>query len=593
MATADLVIAFDARIGNLESALKRTDTALKSTERQAKETGGALATSLDGGARGATTALSAITRGLGLFTAALAAVGVSSGISAALQSISQLADLSGQLNVTTGELQALRDAFREAGASPESASQALAKLNDLIGDAARGTAASVNVFADLGVAFKNTDGSIRDTSAVLQDFIDRISSAESEAEKFSIATQLVGARAARGLVAAISEMNGSIEGHIQKLREMGIAVSEDVPKDIDALGTAFNRLGDIISGSLATAIASVRPELEAFFTWLGARIAEAAGGIASLIQRDRLRADPQYQELSNANAQAQSRLTALQRQARALEAERPAQSILDGLTGARSQEAIDRDLIAVRQRYTEAEAAATAARTAFDEFTRVRQENANLPTPPTFVPEPAAPPARIDTGGASQRVDEMARAAQRLFDATRTPLEQFRISSETALGVWNSGKVTAALGGFDTISRAVSEYAVTSYNGLTQAGATSEQAQAKVLAALEGMRAGLQVGSEAWTRWGEVVRRAQEEVARSAQVTQTELDRVSGAAAKQVDSAFSNIISSIALEGATLEQAWDKLLKSILKTVIDFVYQMTVQAAILRLLKAADRKSVV
>lgn len=589
MATADLVIAFDARIGNLESALKRTETALKSTERQAKETGGTLATSLETGASRASAALTSAARSLLAFgVAALAFDRISSVITGVIQKMDELTDSAQQVGVSAVELNNLQIAFRDAGGQASDAASALGKLNDRIGDAVRGSAEANNSFAALGIAYRNTDGSVRSTAEVFDDLAEKMRNATSQQERMSIATEFFGRGAARAAVVAVEALEAGLARSNSMLERFGIALGTETADKIGKVTEAFDRLGDVISTSIANAIAFVSPLIVAFLEFVTQAVAATirtigniVGGIQAIFGRlgEALGitvATPlqlAQREVATLDDRLQTTLRNATRAQIALSQSEAEPGSYANLRAQREVELLNRQADAENERLI-------AARRRLRELTPPAE---TIPIPPT----PQIPTTITSGGGASRAIDEMARAAQRLYDATRSPLEQFRISAEAALGVWDSGKVTAALGGFDTISRAVSEYAVTSFNGLTQAGATSEQAQAKVLAALTAIGAGLQVGSEAWNRWSEVVRAAQGAVAAASQTTQTELERVSGASAKQVDAAFQNVISSVALEGATLEQAWDKLLKSILKTVIDFVYQMTVQAAILRLLKSA------
>jgi hypothetical protein len=590
MSTAALTIAFDARIGNLETALRRTEASLKRTERQASETTTAVSRTFSSIGTTASTGLGAATRALGLFGTALAAIGVTSGISAALQSISSLSDAAQQLGVTSGYLAAFRDAFNEAGGSSEQAGQAITRIGQLVGDAERGSAEAINTFAALGIAFRNVDGSARSTESVMNDLVGKINDTESQTEKLSLAAELVGRRAAPAFVAAISQMDGSVVGYLERLRALGIVVGNDTPDKIDSLGTAFNRLGQTMVASIADATASMEPELSSFFEWATAQVASLGASFRQFIATSRRLSDPGIQAMQNDAAAAQVAIRDLTNEARALESERPVSSILDNLRpGARTQEAIDRAILANRAAMAEAERRLAVARAA--EAMRAR-ELEPIPGPPPEPPgEAAAPPSRVSAaaGAARETVSEMERLAARLAASTRTPLEQFRTSSEEALRVFASTdpRVQAALGGFDTVSRAVSEYAATSYTALTSAGVSSEAAQAKVMGMLGTIQATLPQGSEAWRRWGEVVSGAQEAVRRSTTATETELDKASNAAGKNVTTAIGTVISSIAVEGATLEDAWKKLTQSILKTVVDFVYQMTVQAAILAALKAA------
>jgi hypothetical protein len=150
MASADLVIAFDARIGNLEAALRRTETSLRRTEQQAKETGSAMAAALTAGASSAGNSLLLLSRnllGVGLGFLALQRAGQA--IGGALSAIDALADEAASIGATTNQLRALQVAFEEAGGNGDKAADAFGKLNNIIGQAGDGTESAIATLTEL------------------------------------------------------------------------------------------------------------------------------------------------------------------------------------------------------------------------------------------------------------------------------------------------------------------------------------------------------------------------------------------------------------------------------------------------------------
>lgn len=598
MATADLVIAFDARIGNLEAALKRTETSLRRTEEQAKQTGNALSAAISSGASSAGSSLLALSRnllGVGLGFLALQRAGQA--IGGAVAAIDALADEAASIGTTTNQLRALQVAFEEAGGNGAKAAEAFGKLNNLIGQAGEGSEQAVNRFASLGIAFRNTDGSLRDSSAVFDDVIEKLQGMESAAEQMAVAQELFGRGAARTVVAALGEMEGGLSAVEQRLRDMGAAIGDETPQRLDALGTAFANLGRVLGSAIANAVAYVSPVIVAFLEWLTARVADAI----RFIERVVLAVERMARRIGQAfGVITRTPLEAAERNLAELEARmqgtlRQEQQLL----AAQQNASRDPDSYAARLNATnlqrvqaEAAAATDAIAIARRELAQLRRD-AELPTPPTVPPLAAAPPQAVGGGGgggASRQIDEMVKLAERLYDQTRTPLERFRIESVQALAIWNSRnpEVQEALGGFDTIQRAVVEYAESAYQSQLGLGRTTEQAQAATQAAIASTGEFLVGrGALSWEQWAQVATAANEAVARSADDTAKRTQQSIDSAAGSIDGALSGAIVALGTGAATLEDTWKKLLSSILQTVIQFVYEMTIQAAILRVLKAA------
>jgi hypothetical protein len=596
MASADLVIAFDARIGNLEAALRRTETSLRRTEQQAKETGSAMAAALTAGASSAGNSLLLLSRnllGVGLGFLALQRAGQA--IGGALSAIDALADEAASIGATTNQLRALQVAFEEAGGNGDKAADAFGKLNNIIGQAGDGTESAINRFASLGVAFRNTDGTLRGSADVFDDIIEKLQGMESAAEQMAVAQEFFGRGAARTVIAALGEMEGGLTAVEQRLRDMGAALGDETPQRLDALGTAFANLGRVLGSAIANAIAYVSPVIVSFLEWLTARVADAI----RFIERVVLAVERMARRIGQAfGVITTTPLEAAERNLQALETRM--QGTLQQeqrLLAAQQNAARDPDSYAARLNATNLARVQEEARTATDAIAIARRElaglrrDAELPTPPTVPPLAAAPPQAVGGGGGgSTQVDEMIKMAERLYEQTRTPLERFRIESSQAVAIWNSRnpEVQAALGGFDTIQRAVVEYAENAYQAQLGLGRTSAEAQAAIQQSITATGE-LLVGRGAlsWEQWAQVATAANAAVGRAADDTAKRTQQSIDSAAGAINGALSSSFVALGTGAATIEDTWKKLLSNILQTVIQFVYEMTIQAAILRLLKSA------
>jgi hypothetical protein len=574
-ANSQLVIAFDARIGRLESQLQKANTALAQTNRQARQAQASVST-MQASFERVGTAANAVGSRMRGFLAPLLAIfaggAITAGIQSAVSSINQLSDAAAQVGVNAQQLQALTIAFQEAGSNGETAQLALGKLAEMIGDANRGGKEAQETFVALGVSFRNVDGSARTTSEAFNQLIQRIRGADSLQEQLSMASAVVGARNARALVAAIAEMGPTIDDTVSKYAALGLIIGKDTADALDRIGSAFARL----SGAAATAAADMVASFEPQIVKVVDGIREMVGKVSTALQplRDvmsRVFGDvqiPSFEQVSAAIVSfveqavadfaplfeafmrivreigpvviqiatliatsfakvaqdlapiatwilntlgsiirfitdALRALGILERSSldvaresvtRARRALQAAQGDLEAAEAAGQSpsvlvrnQASERALAALERRRVATLAVAEAER-------KLAETEASL-RPPTVAPTPATPTVAAPSGtplapaldpqnrprtgksqeerDAERRIRDLNQQLERLFDSTRTPLEEFTIKlSEMweAVGAAGQGGVNQLAGGLDTVQRAVLQFGEQAVRGLRPLG---------------------------------------------------------------------------------------------------------------------------
>lgn len=543
MASADLAITLSVRMGNLEAGLNKTNAALRTMQRQSRETGRAVANigqSFSAMEAPATAAFGAIRTSILGVIGVVTGGGLVAGITAAVTRVNALADAAAQVGVSVEALQAVQIAFEEAGSSAQVAEQGLGRLGTLIGDAARGSKEAQETFVKLGVSFRNVDGSARTTTQVFDQLRERIASATSEQEKLSIAAEVFGTRGARAAVAAMEEIGGSVDSATARYREMGLVVSTETASRLDVLGTAFANLGRAIATNLADAIASVQPTITEFLNWLTQQVNVASGIIRGLAVQSQTYSDRTWQEMSNRAAQAQQAARDAQRRLEALEREQPARSVF---SLGRTQEAIDRDLLAARERVRVTQQEADATRAVANQRLEVNRLMANLPATPAIpvAPGPAAAPPRVTagggrSGGGSTRETEEQREANRLLRESYRDLmkiQEAAVDPQTRM-VASLGEVTTALREQD---RAFQAY--TAAYGRAPAGiepvrlslaALTTQAETAAERMMRSAEALGEPSEQIMERIATAVRAYAEELARAGRITTDQIDGMVAAA---------------------------------------------------------------
>lgn len=228
----------------------------------------------------------ALTSKISAVTAALSALG---GVAAA-RSVVSVADSLDQLSARSGiaveTLSSLANTAKFAGISQDDLAGALVRLNKAIAEAASGSKEQVAAFNNLGVSFRNADGSVRPVVEVLGDVANAFSGAETNAIKTQYAMALFGKSGAdliefldKGQI-GIQEISSTIDEQFAKsaatfndnLDMMGIRVQ----------GFLGNRLGPLLEwvNGQFDKIAQADKNSKA---WMG-----AAGGGRGFVNPDRV-----------------------------------------------------------------------------------------------------------------------------------------------------------------------------------------------------------------------------------------------------------------------------------------------------------------
>lgn len=133
-----------------------------------------------------------VTSKIGAVTAALTALGGAASIRNVIAVADSLDQLSARSGIAVQTLSSLANTARFTGVSQEELAGALVRLNKAIAEAASGSKEQIEVFQNLGVSFKNADGSIRPVVDVLGDVANAFSGAENNAIKTQYAMALFG-----------------------------------------------------------------------------------------------------------------------------------------------------------------------------------------------------------------------------------------------------------------------------------------------------------------------------------------------------------------------------------------------------------------
>ena len=220
------------------TAVDKTKAAFDKVTKGLKGVGSAAATASKGVA------------GIGL-AATAAATAMAVLVSKSFDAVDVIGKTATQTGIATDTLQAFHLAARESGTSIEGANTALIKFARSIGDADKGLKTQADIFKDLGVEIRTTDGRMRSFDSILEDTAKGITELGSQSERASALANLFG-RQGVILTGAITDLSeNGIKKFIDRAKELGIVLSEKVIRRTeefnDAIGVIKMQIGSFVN----------------------------------------------------------------------------------------------------------------------------------------------------------------------------------------------------------------------------------------------------------------------------------------------------------------------------------------------------------
>ena len=217
-----------------------------------------------GGLADAARRVNGVLAGLGV---ALSAAGLAAMVRSALESADALNKLSQRVGITVEALSTLVPAAELSGVSAQTFETGLKKLATTMFEAATGSEESARRLKALGVEFKNQDGTLRATDAVLLDLADRFQAMPDGAQKSALAVQLFGKSGAE-LIPFLNQGREGIAALTGEMEALGVQIGGDTAAQAVVFNDSLAKLR-LAATSLANRV------IEAFLPALN----EMAGGM--------------------------------------------------------------------------------------------------------------------------------------------------------------------------------------------------------------------------------------------------------------------------------------------------------------------------
>jgi hypothetical protein len=158
-----------------------------------------------------------------------------------------VAKTSHRLGIGVRALQEYRFAADRSGVSVSAFDTAVQRFSGIAGEAARGAGEGAKAFELLGVKFKDSEGKLRGTEAVLVDTLNALEKIENPLQRNSVAMKLFGTRGT-AMVQMTKDGTGSMEKMRQEARDLGLVMSEEAAKAAEVFTDKSTNLGAVLLG---------------------------------------------------------------------------------------------------------------------------------------------------------------------------------------------------------------------------------------------------------------------------------------------------------------------------------------------------------
>lgn len=194
-----------------------------------------------GGLSGLASAAQSVNGVLGNLGLAVTAAGMVALVKSSINAGDELSKMSQRVGISVETLSLWNSAAQQAGVSSEAFEKGLRKLSTTMVDAATGGEDAARTFKTVGVEFKNQDGTLRGTDAVLLDLAERFKAMPDGAEKSALAVQIFG-KAGAELIPFLNQGRDGINELTDELRSLGIEMSGESAAQAEVFNDALDKV---------------------------------------------------------------------------------------------------------------------------------------------------------------------------------------------------------------------------------------------------------------------------------------------------------------------------------------------------------------
>ena len=190
------------------------------------------------------------------------ATAMSVAVKRSINEADNMAKAAQKFGVGVEELSRLKHAADLSGVSLETLGTSMRKLSQNMQETANGAKNTASqAFAALGVAVKNADGSLRSSTEVMGDVAERFARMDDGAQKTALAMAIFG-RAGTDLIPMLNAGRDGLHEMMQEADRLGIVLDTNTAKAAENFNDNMTRLGRVWDGLVMKLSAHLLPALE-------------------------------------------------------------------------------------------------------------------------------------------------------------------------------------------------------------------------------------------------------------------------------------------------------------------------------------------
>lgn len=176
----------------------------------------------------------------------------------------QLDNMSQRTGVAVEDLSRLGYAAKLSDTSTEALGKGLKFLSGIMVAAAGGAEESSKLFEKYGIAVRNTDGSVRDTSEVLMDLADVFAALPDGAQKSALATEFFGKKMGTELIPLLNQGRAAIKAMGDEAERLGLVLNSNQAKAAADFNDNLDRMAALSKASAVAIGNALLPAINEF-----------------------------------------------------------------------------------------------------------------------------------------------------------------------------------------------------------------------------------------------------------------------------------------------------------------------------------------
>jgi hypothetical protein len=188
---------------------------------------------------------------VGIAAVTAAAAGVATGLLAVTKSAAAVGDELSKASEKTGVSAEILSGFRFAAelsdVSMQELGMSLGKLARLQNDAATGTKTAQDTFKQLGLQFKEADGTLRPLNDIMLDASDKLAGLKDSTQRAALAQELFG-KSGINMLPLLNQGSDAIREQMLEAQQLGVVWTNDAAKGAEVFNDSLTRLGFAAEG---------------------------------------------------------------------------------------------------------------------------------------------------------------------------------------------------------------------------------------------------------------------------------------------------------------------------------------------------------